>query len=547
MYRKKTGSSYIRNPAAYAAACAKNAAMASVPVLKGKGTYRRKKAAARAPRQPRSSGQSAISKVLEVAADATGLGSIYKIGKAAIDLFTGRGDYRVKRNSILHPTLSEQVPAIGDIAGGTRVRHREFIEDIKSSTSFLNREYPIQPGDASVFPWLASLANNFEQYEIEGMVFEFKSTSADALNSTNTALGTVIMSTQYNSLAPAFTNKQQMENNVYTVSTKPSESIIHPIECEPSQTSVPTLYTYNGAVPPDGDLRLYNMGVFQLATVGMQAANVTIGELWVSYDIKLKKPQLDQGTAAAAQTALYNFRDGTTTGSALLTGTYPLGTPGTAEAQEWFDSIGLTINITSRTITLPVGSNGVYYVQIGQIGQALLTPTVASFANPTLTNAVFVSADEDVDPFWYIGNPVTVVDQGAAGMTPAQVGKYFCLRVVNNTEPVVITVPTGGTPPGTNNAAFVFVQQLNGNFPDNPDASSLVSRSSRLVYHKSPRLAKHVKPQITAAAATSHGYLDDYDDDDCVEEMSVPATPSAAVPQRRRSQPKVASRSLLKP
>jgi hypothetical protein len=42
---------------------------------------------------------------------------------------------------------------------------------------------------------------------MHGLVFEYKSMSADALNSVNTALGQVIMSVQYDAANLPFVNK----------------------------------------------------------------------------------------------------------------------------------------------------------------------------------------------------------------------------------------------------------------------------------------------------------------------------------------------------
>ena len=62
------------------------------------------------------------------------------------------------------------------------------------------------------------------------MLFEFRTMSADALNSVNTALGQVIMATDYNAANPPFGQKSEMENYEFGQSCKPSESQIHPIE-----------------------------------------------------------------------------------------------------------------------------------------------------------------------------------------------------------------------------------------------------------------------------------------------------------------------------
>ena len=113
------------------------------------------------------------------------------------------------------------------------IRHREYLDDIVSSATpntFKLQNFYINPGDRITFPWLSQIADSFEHYRIRGMIFEFRSMSADALNSTNTALGQVIMATAYNSALPNFNNKYEMENYEFGVSTKPSCSLMHPIE-----------------------------------------------------------------------------------------------------------------------------------------------------------------------------------------------------------------------------------------------------------------------------------------------------------------------------
>lgn len=212
------------------------------------------------------------------------------IGKGIGSVFskiTGVGDYKVSSNSIM---MGTDPPAFDVNGRGTIVRHREYIQDISGSTAFASTTLPINPGMANTFPWLSSVAQNYEEYVIRGMVFEFKSTSATALNSTNTALGTVIMCTRYNALAPSFTSKVQMENYQFCTSTKPSDSALHPIECAVGESPLHCLYTRAGP-PGSGDLRMYDLGFFQISTVGMQAAAV-IGELWVTYDVELLKPKV---------------------------------------------------------------------------------------------------------------------------------------------------------------------------------------------------------------------------------------------------------------
>lgn len=220
-----------------------------------------------------------------------------KLGSYAhyIGKIFGSGDYVTSAGQVKHNTLvnDSQIPSFGSSKNEVRLRHREFLGDIISSATigaYNNQSFPINPGLMSSFPWLANVVGStFQQYRINGMVFEYRSMSADALNSTNTALGSVVMATDYDSKDAIFTSKQQMENSEFGVSCKPSSCMIHGIECARSQTSVSELYIRAFAVPSGADPRLYDMGNFQIATVGCQAASVNLGELWVSYDISVLK------------------------------------------------------------------------------------------------------------------------------------------------------------------------------------------------------------------------------------------------------------------
>jgi hypothetical protein len=216
------------------------------------------------------------------------------IGRKAGQWFaeiTGSGAYKVNSNSLL--SSGNQVPMFKSGLGTTRLRHREFITDVISSSTpgaFGITNYAINPGLVGTFPWLSSIANNYEQYQFHGLIFEFKTTSSDALNSVNTALGTVVMATEYDVADSGFTNKQQMEAYEYSSSTKPSLSVVHPVECDPRQNTLRELYVRSGDITRDP--RFFDLGNFQIATVGLQGSAVNIGELWVSYDIELFKPKI---------------------------------------------------------------------------------------------------------------------------------------------------------------------------------------------------------------------------------------------------------------
>lgn len=212
-------------------------------------------------------------------------------GETLAKLF-GHGDYTVKSNSLI-PHPGQTLPKFSSANRGTRIVEREYIGDIFSgtlssgSTVFSNSSYSISPTNAGTFPWFSTVAALYDQWEPHGIVFEFVSTSSE-YNGTNQALGTVILATDYDPTDPMFATKQQAENADYSCSTKPSISLMHGIECDPKERPLPVLYTNASGA---SDLKFSSLGNFQICTQGMSAANVNLGELWVSYDITLYKKQ----------------------------------------------------------------------------------------------------------------------------------------------------------------------------------------------------------------------------------------------------------------
>ncbi len=288
---------------------------------------------------------------------------------------TGMGEYKIEENSL----LAGNVPQFRNGARSVRIAHRDFLGDVTGSTAFAIKSYPLNPGLNLTFPWLAGVAGQFQSYRIRGMIFEFKSTSAQALNNINSALGTVIMATQYNSLLASFSSKLEMENYEFATSCKPSESMLHPVECAQGEAPLECLYIRTGSVPNGQDERFFDFGDFQIATVGMQAAS-TIGELWVTYDIELYKPRLYPGGTIPGQFTRINNGGWDANNTLGVLQTTPKG------------NLGITITATGAgwdSITWPSSiSAGKFSIIVSWKGSAatnIVVPTT------TLTNLSLVS------------------------------------------------------------------------------------------------------------------------------------------------------------
>lgn len=214
---------------------------------------------------------------------------------ARISRLIGSGDYAsnsVSANSLIKPTGLNVQSSFGGGLGSLRIKHREYIGDIATGTSagvFSNNAYPINPGLSNTFPFLSSMAQNYDTYVFHGLVFEFVSTTAGTASG---AMGSIILSADYNSSANPYVNKHVMENSGYAVSSRLDGNVMYGIECAKSQTPPEGYLVRNSSSVTDKSG--YDMALFQVATAPSTGfgSSAIVGELWVTYDVELRRPSL---------------------------------------------------------------------------------------------------------------------------------------------------------------------------------------------------------------------------------------------------------------
>jgi len=207
----------------------------------------------------------------------------------------GHGDYQLSQNSIVEDMTASQVPVMHSAKESIRFRHREFVMEVYSPANvgvFTTTTFSLNPGLSTTFPYLSALAQQFQEYSFKGLVFEFKSTSAVAMSTSNIGMGTVALAAQYRADAPAFVNKVQMMNEMWAVDGKPSDTFMLPIECAPEECPMNVLYVRgNGLATTTDNVKFYDLAKVTLACTGIPVSEQLIGELWVSYDVEFYKPQ----------------------------------------------------------------------------------------------------------------------------------------------------------------------------------------------------------------------------------------------------------------
>lgn len=281
-----------------------------------------------------------------------------------------------------------------------------------SSSTFNADVWAINPGNQDTFPWLHAVALQFEEFRFHALRFEYVATSGDALNSTNAALGAIVMTTQYNATNPPFASKYQMENYEGSVSVKPSKNAFHSVNCIRSQTPMTPMYVQSVAQQVSsqlgqGNILQYQLGQFYLAATGMQVDNYVCGELWVSYDVTLLKPRLNPYQSLLVPLCDL-YRQFT---AATITELDPLGTDGNHTNP---------INTLGTTYTTPGAGQRAYWTMppadpIGTVYRVQVYTTITELNLPVAWQQV-------------ICNGMTAPADGVAG-TPE--GHFVC-PVVNS-------------------------------------------------------------------------------------------------------------------
>jgi len=319
----------------------------------------------------------------------------------------GKGDYQLTRNTIAQDLVAQQVPNVHGANESIRFRHREFLGDIFSPATagaFSASTYSINPGLASTFPFLAPIAQQFQEYKFHGLVFEYKSTSAVAIGTANIGMGVVAMAAQYRADAPKFTDKLTMMNEMWSVDGRPSDCFMLPIECAPEECPMSCLYVRGTAISTTSDnVKFYDLARITLAMTGIPVVEQQIGELWISYDVELFKPQ-----ATSILDAYQSFAEFTVSG--VLSGSM------FTNATIAYDCIGFD---TSTTIT-PTGRWSPNSGR-GLVGVSAPFTLYTSINSSTLTTSVSVVAGSIIFPLGTVGVFSLAVALTGTSSTPSYV------------------------------------------------------------------------------------------------------------------------------
>lgn len=385
----------------------------------------------------------------------------------------GLGDYSASAATLAPPHVAN----FGTSERANVVTHREYLGDVYSSVNFASTVFNVNPGlgnpasdvdtMAGVFPWASSLAQNYEKYELAGCIFEFISTSSDAVVSgaTTSSLGQVVMATEYNVNRPDFGSLTDALNSQFATSNKPSVNFCHPIECAKKDQSQNLHYVRTQPTPESSDILQFDFAKVNLITQGMPADGEIIGQLWISYKIRLYSPILQEGGSGADTVSVHYGKAGWVDSGVLATvsNSAPFGDHTTSldtalgNAPEAGSTVELVFNSNLGHITLPnTITSGNWSLMLRYKG-----------TSATLTNALIVSATTNCTDLKIVNNDARAYQNIPAGLASAE---QFCICYFTVTAAgAVLSVNAGTfTLPTSLTAADCVMQPLGSLILTNP-------------------------------------------------------------------------------
>ena len=249
--------------------------------------------------------------------------------------------------------------------GDVVVTHRELLGPVvgQGATFALSNTLQINPGNTACFPWLAGVSQQYESYVFSSLMFEYKPMVPA------TFPGAIYITADFDGRdAPPLTQA--------TASVTPgsTQGPIHaPLSMRMRPADLLKRKTYFVRTVGDGgysggtDVRSFDTGnlfvyVDSAANAAGTPLTTTIGQLWVSYTVRLMTPQYGN----TALTGLYMQR------------TLPVADPGTSIKQgSLASSIAGTINKLDNNLVDAFKFDG-------------SAPSVASYSGPVMALAKWV-------------------------------------------------------------------------------------------------------------------------------------------------------------
>jgi hypothetical protein len=166
-----------------------------------------------------------------------------------------------------------------------------IINSTGNTTFSILGQYAINPGQAATFPWLSSIAKNYEKFKF--LMLEFYTVPQVSGFATAGQTGEVVLSVDYDASDAAPANYQQ-QTDVWPHSSEPppmkQRIILSPKEMHKESDAK---FVRPGGVIGGTDIKTYDCGNLFLGAVGVSGGAVPLFSLHVRYSVEFTVPILE--------------------------------------------------------------------------------------------------------------------------------------------------------------------------------------------------------------------------------------------------------------
>lgn len=205
--------------------------------------------------------------------------------KKLVKKMNASGKRRVSAPLTRSVVLSGRAPQIKSLGNGRiLVKHRELLDQVTGSILFDNDSFPINPGLVTTFPWLSSIARDYEKYIFRKLHFSYVPRTAA------TVVGGVILACDFDAADSLAGSAVELMNYHGSVSGNAWTEMEMDFEkMNPVQDMV--RYIRYDDLASNLDIKLYDVCSFQYGREGFVGTDVC-GYLFVDYECEFIIPQI---------------------------------------------------------------------------------------------------------------------------------------------------------------------------------------------------------------------------------------------------------------
>lgn len=248
----------------------------------------------------------------------------------------------VKAPVIQSRVVRTRIPVVNRRMNSITIKHAEFFTAVNSPAGvaggFTVQTYAINPGNISMFPWLATQAAGWERYRFKRLTFRYIPRCA------TTQGGTLVLAPDYDAADDPPTTEIVACSYSDAVSGMPWAELVLTLRNEAMAGGVTSKYVRQGALKANLDVKTYDCGQLFIGIDQTVAAANYWGKLWVDYEVELITPHTIPPANTSTHAGVSDFG---------LLSPYPVVK---ASGQGTTVETAGPIDITTKTVTTGAGT-----------------------------------------------------------------------------------------------------------------------------------------------------------------------------------------------